>query len=341
MRSRRICGILFTAVMVLQLTGCGFEKEKPLVRVTKDNYEEAVPQTTFVQRGDVTYGKSEEMKLDNYEEKLYGFKSKRLDTTMLSDITFDKLYVSVGDMVKEGEALLSLKSDSLNEKIEQYTDQKERSEITIKHLRNRSMIDPDEDNSVQINKCEEDIKIADAYLAELAEKKESLTVRAEKEGKVIAISDTALSGTVTSLQSLESLITVASGDDTYYAETTESTTLKEGDTVEASNGIVTYEAKVEKIERSSAGSKIYFKIDNGKDDLTIVSGLNVTVAEEVKKDVLFVPMECIKEKDDHYYAFMLDEHGARIAREIQVDEILDKNVVIREGLNEGDEIISY
>ena len=38
---------------------------------------------------------------------------------------------------------------------------------------------------------------------------------------------------------------------------------------------------------------------------------------------------------------MLDEHGARIAREIQVDEILDKNVVIREGLNEGDEIISY
>ena len=65
------------------------------------------------------------------------------------------------------------------------------------------------------------------------------------------------------------------------------------------------------------------------------------MAEEVKKDVLFVPMECIKEKDDHYYAFMLDEHGARIAREIQVDEILDKNVVIREGLNEGDEIISY
>ena len=127
--------------MVLQLAGCGFEKEKPLVRVTKDNYEEAVPQTTFVQRGDVTYGKSEEMKLDNYEEKLYGFKSTRLDTTMLSDITFDKLYVSVGDMVKEGEALLSLKSDSLNEKIEQYTDQKERSEITIKHLRNRSMID--------------------------------------------------------------------------------------------------------------------------------------------------------------------------------------------------------
>ena len=340
MSVKRILGLLLSVLMILQLTGCGFEKERPLVRVPSVVSEEAVPYTTYVQRGDVTYGKSEDMKLDNYNEIHYGFKAKKLDTTMLKDIAFDRLYVSLGDMVRKGDILLTLSSETLENSIEQYTDQKERNEITIRHLRNRSAIDPGEDNSVQINSCEEAIRIAEGYLAELEEKKEALVIRAEEDGKVIEISDTALSGVVTSYESLASLVTVASGDDTYYAETTESTTLKEGDITTAGNGVITYDVKVEKVERSSAGSKIYFRIENTKDELVIVSGMKVDVAEEVKKDVLYVPLECVKEKDDHYYVFMIDEHGARIAREIKVDEILDKTVVIREGLNEGDEIIS-
>ncbi len=340
MKMRRMIGLLLSALMVLQLTGCGFEKERPLVRVPKDGFEDAAPYTTYVQRGDVTYGKSEDMKLDNYNEIHYGFKAKKLDTTMLKDITFDRLYVSLGDMVRKGDILLTLRSETLDNKIEQYTDQKERNEITIRHLRNRSAIDPEEDNSVQINSCEEDIRIAEGYLAELEEKKEELVIRAEEDGKVIEISDTALSGVVSSYEALAGLVTVASGDDTYYAETKESTTLKEGDITQAGNGVITYDVKVEKVERSSAGNKIYFKIQSDSDDLVIVSGMKVNVAEEVKKDVLYVPLECVKEKDDHYYVFMIDEHGARVAREIKVDEILDKTVIIREGLNEGDEIIS-
>ena len=153
--------------------------------------------------------------------------------------------------------------------------------IDIKHLRNRSAINPDEDNSGAINRCEETIKIANGYLAELEEKKASLSIYAEEDGKVINVSDRAISGV---LSSTDNLITIASGDDTYFLETKESTTLKEGDVVQAYSYIVSYDAKVEKVERSSAGSKIYFKIINSDEEMTIERGLKVTVAEEVKKE---------------------------------------------------------
>ena len=48
---------------------------------------------------------------------------------------------------------------------------------------------------------------------------------------------------------------------------------------------------------------------------------------------------CIKEKDGRYFAFMLDEHGARIAKEVHTDGVLGGYVIIKDGLNEGDEVI--
>ena len=64
------------------------------------------------------------------------------------------------------------------------------------------------------------------------------------------------------------------------------------------------------------------------------------IAEDVRENVLYVPQQCVFEKDEQYFVFMTDDNQARIAREIQVDEILGGYVIVKEGLNEGDEIIA-
>jgi hypothetical protein len=329
--------IALLSLLLLSSTSCGLSSDRSLVRLPEDEYEEAAYSMSYVQRGDISYDIEEEMQLDNYVETNYGFTEKKMDSTMLEDIEFDRLYVMVGDTVHPGDILLQLKSQSLQDNIDKYTEQKEVAEIEIKHINNRIAINPDEDHSAELNKYEEDIRVAEGYLEELAVKKEALCVRSEVEGKVIKISDSALSGM---MKATSDLVTVASGDDTYYVNTKESTTLKEGDTVKASNGIVQYDVKVEKIDRSSAGSKIYFKIVGSEDELTIVKGLMVPVASEVRTDVLYVSKDCVKEKNEHYYAFLLDEHGARIAREIKIDSTIGDEVIIQEGLSEGDEVIA-
>lgn len=329
--------MLVSAGLIMSFAGCDMRDKKPLVRVPADIYAENTYPMSYVQRGDLTYDIDEELQLDNYKEERYGLSEKKISATMLEDVEFDKLYVKVGDNVKEGDLLLKLKSQSLEDSINQYIEQREVAEIEIRHLRNRENLNPEEDHSSEINKYEEDIAIANGYITELEDKRESLCIRAKEDGKVVAVSDRAISGAVAGS---DDFLTVASGDDTYFAETSESTTLKEGDVVTATNIILDYDVKVTKIERSAKGSKIYFKIVNSDEDMTIVRGLVAPVAQETRKDVLYVSKDCIKEKNEHYYAFMIDENGARIAKEVKIDGIVGDNVIILEGLNEGDEIIA-
>ena len=75
------------------------------------------------------------------------------------------------------------------------------------------------------------------------------------------------------------------------------------------------------------------------DDLIIVRGLMVAVAEETRKDVLYVASGAVVEKDEHYYVFTLDEHGARVAHEVKIDSILGEYAIIKDGLEEGDEVL--
>ena len=352
-------GITISFLTLLALGGCGLNTDRELVSISPESEEEASVSTSYVLRGDVTYELKEEIQLDNYTEYKYGFSSKELDSTLLEDIVFDELYVNVGDMVSEGDVLLTLKSQTIEDEIDSYTQQKDLAVLEKSHYENRTMIDSDEDNETQINNCDEQISIANGYLTELYAKKELLTVRADQDGKVVAISDQALSGTVSGS---DNLLTIAAGDDTYFLQTEIMTTLEVGQIVEASNGVVTYDALVTDVEKSANGSKVYFKLGekgselkletatgtdaatstdaSSDEELIIVSELMVTVAEETREDVLYVSADCVKEIDGKFYAFMLDEHGARIAREIEIDSILGDKAIIKSGLEEGEEVIS-
>lgn len=345
-------------LLILSLGGCGLNSERELVQISPEPDSEVGYSTAFVIKGDVTYELKEELELDNYTEIKYGFSSKDIDSTLLEDIVFDELFVNVGDMVKEGDVLLTLSSSSLEADIDSYTQQKDLAALEKSHYENRTMIDSEEDNETSINNCNEEISIASGYLTELYAKKEMLTIRADEAGKVVSISDQALSGQVSGS---DTLLTIACGDDTYYLETDISTTLQVGQIVEADNGVVKYDALVTDVEKSAMGSKVYFKLgEKGSelsletatgtdatktdatpdDEMIIVNGLMVTVAEETRENVLYVSSDCVKEIDGKYYVFMIDEHGARIAQEVEIDSILGDKAIIKEGLEEGDEVIA-
>lgn len=363
--------VLLAAMLLLSVSGCG-GSERALVHIGIPSIEEKDYTTTFVVRGDVTYELEEELHLVNYVESKYGLSSKLMDSMMLKDVAFDKLYVSVGDKVKKGDVLLTMSSKSLEDEIDSYTEQKEKAQLEKIHYNNRTAIDNEEDNSIAIARCDQDINVATGYLAELESKKENLTIRADEDGEVIYISDQAISGT---MSNTDGLLTIASGDDTYFLETEEKTTLSVGQIVTSTNKLLRYDMVVTNVEKSSAGTKAYFKIlgiegkvenesevaaslvgmaspgdatetDAMKDaqvsdrEKIIVHGLTVPIAEETRKDVLYVASSAVTERDGRYFVFMIDEHGARVSREIKVESILGEYAIITDGLVEGDEVLA-
>ena len=363
--------VLLAAMLLLSVSGCG-GSERALVHIGIPSIEEKDYTTTFVVRGDVTYELEEELHLVNYVESKYGLSSKLMDSMMLKDVAFDKLYVSVGDKVKKGDVLLTMSSKSLEDEIDSYTEQKEKAQLEKIHYNNRTAIDNEEDNSIAIARCDQDINVATGYLTELESKKENLTIRADEDGEVIYISDQAISGT---MSNTDGLLTIASGDDTYFLETEEKTTLFVGQIVTSTNKLLRYDMVVTNVEKSSAGTKAYFKIlgiegkvenesevaaslvgmaspgdatetDAMKDaqvsdrEKIIVHGLTVPIAEETRKDVLYVASSAVTERDGRYFVFMIDEHGARVAREIKVESILGEYAIITDGLVEGDEVLA-
>lgn len=362
---------MLAAMLVFSASGCG-GSERALVHIGTPSIEEKDYTTTFVVRGDVTYELEEELHLVNYVESKYGLSSKLMDSMMLKDVAFDKLYVSVGDKVKKGDVLLTMSSKSLEDEIDSYTEQKEKAQLEKIHYNNRTAIDNDEDNSIAIARCDQDINVATGYLTELESKKENLTIRADEDGEVIDISDQAISGT---MSNTDGLLTIASGDDTYFLETEEKTTLSVGQIVTSTNKLLRYDMVVTNVEKSSAGTKVYFKIlgiegkveneaelaaslvgmaspgdatetDAMKDaqvsdrEKIIVHGLTVPIAEETRKDVLYVASSAVTERDGRYYVFMIDEHGARVSREIKVESVLGEYAIITDGLAEGDEVLA-
>ena len=363
--------VMLAAMLVLSASGCG-GSERALVHIGTPSIEEKDYTTTFVVRGDVTYELEEELHLVNYVENKYGLSSKLMGSMMLEDVAFDKLYVSVGDKVKKGDVLLTMSSKSLEDEIDSYTEQKEKAQLEKIHYNNRTAIDNEEDNSIAIARCDQDINVATGYLAELESKKENLTIRADEDGEVIDISDQAISGT---MSNTDGLLTIASGDDTYFLETEEKTTLSVGQIVTSTNKLLRYDMVVTNVEKSSAGTKVYFKIlgiegkveneaelaaslvgmaspgdatetDAMKDaqvsdrEKIIVHGLTVPIAEETRKDVLYVASSAVTERDGRYYVFMIDEHGARVSREIKVESVLGEYAIITDGLVEGDEVLA-
>lgn len=362
---------MLAAMLVFSASGCG-GSERALVHIGTPSIEEKDYTTTFVVRGDVTYELEEELHLVNYVESKYGLSSKLMDSMMLKDVAFDKLYVSVGDKVKKGDVLLTMSSKSLEDEIDSYTEQKEKAQLEKIHYNNRTAIDNEEDNSIAIARCDQDINVATGYLTELESKKENLTIRADEDGEVIDISDQAISGT---MSNTDGLLTIASGDDTYFLETEEKTTLSVGQIVTSTNKLLRYDMVVTNVEKSSAGTKVYFKIlgiegkveneaelaaslvgmaspgdatetDAMKDaqvsdrEKIIVHGLTVPIAEETRKDVLYVASSAVTERDGRYYVFMIDEHGARVSREIKVESVLGEYAIITDGLAEGDEVLA-
>ena len=363
--------VLLAAMLLLSASGCG-GSERALVHIGTPSIEEKDYTTTFVVRGDVTYELEEELHLVNYVESKYGLSSKLMGSMMLEDVAFDKLYVSVGDKVKKGDVLLTMSSKSLEDEIDSYTEQKEKAQLEKIHYNNRTAIDNEEDNSIAIARCDQDINVATGYLTELESKKENLTIRADEDGEVIDISDQAISGT---MSNTDGLLTIASGDDTYFLETEEKTTLSVGQIVTSTNKLLRYDMVVTNVEKSSAGTKVYFKIlgiegkveneaelaaslvgmaspgdatetDAMKDaqvsdrEKIIVHGLTVPIAEETRKDVLYVASSAVTERDGRYYVFMIDEHGARVSREIKVESVLGEYAIITDGLVEGDEVLA-
>ncbi|MCR5367439.1 Multidrug efflux pump subunit AcrA (membrane-fusion protein) [Eubacterium ruminantium] len=339
-RFKRLKKVFTCSAMILVLsglTGCSMERKNDLVEIPPKPYEGMEYPMAYVQKGDLIYDIEEEMVLDNYKERGYRLKEDEIMSSGYADVEFDELMVDIGDSVKKGDVLVKFKSKSLDDEIKQYVDQKELAEAKIRHLENRKSINPDEDIKKEVNSCNDSIIIAEAYLEELNAFKDKLIFKAEEDGVVMKVSDAAYSKNI---DFVSDYVVVQSGDDTYKVETQVPVKIKEGQDIVATSAYMKLDATVTKVEKSAAGTVLYIKIKNNLEKKIIVKGLSAHIAKEIKKDVIYLPSVCVKNKDDKYYVFTLNDEGIRVAKEIQVGEVVGENIIIKEGLSEGEKVIA-
>ena len=104
--------------MVLVLSGCGAKKEDELVPPPEPHYDAVLPTTTIVERGDVE--PSYELKLELMDYANIRYKYSLAQYTEMSEtyeLEVEDVSVNVGDMVHEGDIMVSFHSEVLDEKI--------------------------------------------------------------------------------------------------------------------------------------------------------------------------------------------------------------------------------
>ena len=110
------------------------------------------------------------------------------------DAVFDEVKVEVGDIVSEGDVLLTFTSEALDKKLADSQETKRKAELSIEHYRNLMYINDDLDFSEDIASLENDIYLANVYINDINETYNSLNVVAKGSGKVSFVSETVQDG---------------------------------------------------------------------------------------------------------------------------------------------------
>ena len=141
--------------MVLVLSGCGAKKEDELVPPPEPHYDAVLPTTTIVERGDVE--PSYELKLELMDYANIRYKYSLAQYTEMSEtyeLEVEDVSVNVGDMVHEGDIMVSFHSEVLDEKIRENLKTINEAALEIEHLKVLQTINTYKDYSYDIEKLD-------------------------------------------------------------------------------------------------------------------------------------------------------------------------------------------
>lgn len=282
----------------------------------------------------------------------------------------EKVYVSKGDVVKKGQLLATLTSESAKNEIDDLEYRMNR--ITI--LKKSAEADKEDEKSyarLDYERTEQTAKDTEKYEERLAaidenyrytledyedqlkilEAQKNTLQKQVKEGKLYA----PMAGTITFVKENlegsrttrgEKIFTITDSEDgTFIADNNmHAEYFREGDVVEitilSGNSKGVYEITPYRLGESD---DLEFVLADSMNDTTIAAGSRgtVTVILEKRENVVNIPKTVTYNTGDRYYVYTLDENGEEVVHWITVGLVGDDTVEVLEGLTEGDRVISY
>lgn len=327
--------IVITTAMLLSLTGCGSSDSESYIEPTIPEYTKQSFETTELQKGDLH---------PEFEVVIEAPECERITYYPSYDgMIIDKVYVSEGDVVKKGDILITFESENFDEEIEKYTSNISQNQILIEHYSRLASINPGVDYSQDIAALQNDIDVSNMYISELNKKKDAYTIKAEKDGSVGRITDTAkmamVGGTHLEVNSNTNLISVDYGDGVFVGETTENYDFEVGQQYMAVSGVSEYPVELTDIEEEGKNKVMTFKGCDSNVNYTRVQNAKIVFEKPVLNNVSYIDKNCIFELDGKQCVYILDEKGFREIREVEVEQEVDGYLVIKSGIESGEKVV--
>ncbi|MEE0036625.1 MAG: efflux RND transporter periplasmic adaptor subunit [Coprococcus sp.] len=320
--------------MTMGLTGCSDRKvsDKPAINI--EPYAMTVHERATVKEGNISSQIKLTLKPDGFSSKDYSVKQ--------DDFEVDQINVKNGDKVKKGDVMISFKADEINKTIDEYTRKKEEDQLLIDHYSRLMGIDSSNDYSEDIKSLKEDIELSTLYIQEQQEKLKEYQVIAEADGIVTYVNEWLEYGYASAD---ETLVSVASGSDAFIGSTEDLTyEFNIGDVFTATQGVATYDMKLVDVEQvkneATGGEERQLKFEC-QSDIEVTNGymeLEVVIDKPVISNVTYVDKSAVKTVDGTYYVYRFDEDGYREIVPVEVGDTVDNYVIIKSGLNAGEQV---
>lgn len=330
-RKRRMAAVMVLCVGLL--SGCAGKIQTDDLVITIPEYEKITYTTEPVVHGDIAPVLDLRLKSEQFERKEYYPDHDEMEV--------DQVFVRVGDVVQNGDTLVTFSSEDITEERRQYENRVEEDTLLIDHYTKLDAINQTDEHQESIEQLKKDQEIAGLYIKDLDARLEAYTIKAEGSGIVSSLSDMLDYGTV---YAGDAVVTILYGSDNYTTTTEDDYAFEVGQTFTATFGVGSYEVRLTAIDvlasDTDAGMKrklTFTLVDSAKRPSS--DSLNLEIEKNVLKNVLYVPEDAIVYVGNDNYVYVLDEDGFRHGIQVQTGVTIDGYTVIEDGLKEGDKVV--
>lgn len=330
-RKRRMAAVMVLCVGLL--SGCAGKTQTDDLVITIPEYEKITYTTEPVVHGDIAPVLDLRLKSEQFERKEYYPDHDEMEV--------DQVFVHVGDVVQNGDTLVTFSSEDITEERRQYENRVEEDALLIDHYTKLDAINQTDEHQESIEQLKKDQEIAGLYIKDLDARLEAYTIKAEGSGIVSSLSDMLDYGTV---YAGDAVVTILYGSDNYTTTTEDDYAFEVGQTFTATFGVGSYEVRLTAIDVLASDTDVGMKrqltftlVDSAKRPSS--DSLNLEIEKNVLKNVLYVPEDAIVYVGNDNYVYVLDEDGFRHGVQVQTGATIDGYTVIEDGLKEGDKVV--
>ena len=321
-RKRRMAAVMVLCVGLL--SGCAGKTQTDDLVITIPEYEKITYTTEPVVHGDIAPVLDLRLKSEQFERKEYYPDHDEMEV--------DQVFVHVGDVVQNGDTLVTFSSEDITEERRQYENRVEEDALLIDHYTKLDAINQTDEHQESIEQLKKDQEIAGLYIKDLDARLEAYTIKAEGSGIVSSLSDMLDYGTV---YAGDAVVTILYGSDNYTTTTEDDYAFEVGQTFTATFGVGSYEVRLTAIDvlasDTDAGMKrqlTFTLVDSAKRPSS--DSLNLEIEKNVLKNVLYVPEDAIVYVGNDNYVYVLDEDGFRHGVQVQTGATIDGYTVIED-----------